>query len=313
MAATERELIKNTVSGLSRGIILWLLDQKSMSGYEVVKELERSTGQHLTSGLIYPLLYELEKDGFVVGEWTQKGRRHTKYYAITPKGIEQMNRLRALFFTGKRFLEHIAKIYGLTQIDHRVNEMLKDVGLSTATDKPIKAYSAGMFKRLGLAQALISDPELAILDEPTANIDPLGRITLLEKIQTINKEHGTNFLISTHILSDLEKICNWLSIIEAGKIIAQGNVKELAEKYSANIFKIKISNTQLFMEKAKELPMIEKIWVENDTVYCKVNNTDAFCEVIPSLTLNLKLQLKSFQQMVGTLEEIYTKTEGISK
>jgi len=97
MAATERELIKNTVSGLSRGIILWLLDQKSMSGYEVVKELERSTGQHLTSGLIYPLLYELEKDGFVVGEWTQKGRRHTKYYSITPKGIEQMNRLRALF------------------------------------------------------------------------------------------------------------------------------------------------------------------------------------------------------------------------
>ncbi len=94
---TERELIKTTVTSLSRGIILWLINQKPMSGYEVVKELERSTGQHLTSGLIYPLLYELEKDGFIIGEWTQKGRRHTKFYSITTKGIEMMNRLRVLF------------------------------------------------------------------------------------------------------------------------------------------------------------------------------------------------------------------------
>ncbi len=94
---TERELIKTTVTSLSRGIILWLVNQKPMSGYEVVKELERSTGQHLTSGLIYPLLYELEKDGFIVGEWTQKGRRRTKYYSITPNGTELLNRLRVLF------------------------------------------------------------------------------------------------------------------------------------------------------------------------------------------------------------------------
>jgi PadR family transcriptional regulator PadR len=94
---TERELIKTTVTSLSRGIILWLINQEPMSGYEVVKELERSTGQHLTSGLIYPLLYELEKDGFIVGEWTQKGRRRTKYYSITPSGTELLNRLRVLF------------------------------------------------------------------------------------------------------------------------------------------------------------------------------------------------------------------------
>ncbi len=97
MAETERDLIRTTVTSLSRGIILWLVNQKPMSGYGVVKELERSTGQHLTSGLIYPLLYELEKDGFIVGEWTQQGRRRTKYYSITPGGIELLNRLRALF------------------------------------------------------------------------------------------------------------------------------------------------------------------------------------------------------------------------
>ncbi len=97
MAETERGLIRTTIRSFSRGIILWLVSQKPMSGYGMVKELERLTEQHLTSGIIYPLLYELEKQGFIVGEWTQKGRRRTKYYLITQTGTELLNRLRALF------------------------------------------------------------------------------------------------------------------------------------------------------------------------------------------------------------------------
>jgi PadR family transcriptional regulator PadR len=97
MAKTERELIRTTVTSFSRGIILWLVNQNPMSGYGIVKELERLTGQHLTSGIIYPLLYELEKEGFIAGEWTQKGRRRTKYYSITQSGTELLNRLRELF------------------------------------------------------------------------------------------------------------------------------------------------------------------------------------------------------------------------
>ncbi len=97
MTETERELIRTFITSFSRGIILWLVNQKPMSGYGIVKELEQTTGQHFTSGLIYPLLYELEKNGFIMGEWTQKGRRRTKYYSITPSGKELLNRLRALF------------------------------------------------------------------------------------------------------------------------------------------------------------------------------------------------------------------------
>ncbi len=213
-------------------------------------------------------------------------------------------------FTGQKFLEHVGRIYGITQVNQRINELLKDVGLFDARDKPIKAYSAGMFKRLGLAQALICNPELAILDEPTANIDPIGRISLLELIKEMNKEQGTSFLISTHILSDLEKICNWLSIIDKGKIVDQGLVKVLAEKYSANIYKIEVSNPQVFIEKIQSLSCIEKVWIENGKIYCKVNDPDAFCEEAPVITAGLKLRLKGFQQMLGTLEEIYVKTAG---
>jgi ABC-2 type transport system ATP-binding protein len=213
-------------------------------------------------------------------------------------------------FSGRRFLTHVAKLYGVSQVNPTVDGLLKDVGLAEAQDKPIKAYSAGMFKRLGLAQALIGDPELAILDEPTANIDPLGRITLLEKIKEMHQKHGTNFLISTHILSDLEKICNWLIIIDSGKIVDQGYMSNLTEKYSASIYKIEVTNPQLFAEAVQKLGAVERVWVENDKVFCRVNNPEAFSEEIPKIASELKLRLKSFQQMLGTLEEIYTQTVG---
>lgn len=213
-------------------------------------------------------------------------------------------------FTSKRFLEHVAQIYGIAQADERIKALLKDVRLWDAKEKPIKAYSAGMTRRLGLAQALIGNPKLAILDEPTANIDPSGRTTLLNMIKEMNKAHGTSFLISTHILSDLEKVCNWLSIIDAGKIVDQGNIKDLAEKYSANTYKIVVSNPQLLVEKLQAAENVEKIWIEGDTIYCQVKNQAAFYSEVPKIAASLKLQLKSFQHMLGKIEEIYAKTAG---
>jgi ABC-2 type transport system ATP-binding protein len=167
-----------------------------------------------------------------------------------------------------------------------------------------------MFKRLGLAQALIGNPELAILDEPTANIDPLGRIALLEKIKEIHAKQDTSFLISTHILSDLEKICSYLIVIDQGKTIDQGNVNNLTEKYSANIYKIEVSNPQLFTTTLQKLDAIDKVWIDNGKIFCKVNNPEVFCAEVPKLAVELKLQLKGFQQTLGSLEEIYTQTVG---
>jgi DNA-binding PadR family transcriptional regulator len=94
--AAEREAIRTIVTNFSRALILWLVNETPMSGYGLVKELGRLTGHNLTSGVIYPLLYELEKDGSIVGDWTQKGRRRIKYYTFTPSGVESLNRLRAL-------------------------------------------------------------------------------------------------------------------------------------------------------------------------------------------------------------------------
>ena len=93
----EEKLVRKTVKGLSRVIILWLVSRKKMSGYAIIKEIYRLTDFKFTSGIIYPLLYELEEKGLIRGEWIQKGRRNIKYYSITKKGVNTLDRLRELF------------------------------------------------------------------------------------------------------------------------------------------------------------------------------------------------------------------------
>jgi len=97
LSDAEEKLVRTTVKGLSRVIILWLVSQKKMSGYAIIKEIYRLTDFKFTSGIIYPLLYELEEKDLIRGEWVKKGRRNIKYYSITEKGENVLNRLRELF------------------------------------------------------------------------------------------------------------------------------------------------------------------------------------------------------------------------
>lgn len=96
-AEVEEDLLKATIRGFSRSIILWLVSQKPMSGYAVVKEMKRLTGQPFHSGIIYPLLYDLEEKGLIDGKWIKRGRRRIKRYSVTEDGTKILNRLRELF------------------------------------------------------------------------------------------------------------------------------------------------------------------------------------------------------------------------
>jgi len=97
VADMEKSLIKATVRGFSRAIILWLVSQEPLSGYRIAKEMKRLTGQSFHPGIVYPLLYELEKKGFAVSKWKQRGRRRINYYSITEKGTRLLEQLRELF------------------------------------------------------------------------------------------------------------------------------------------------------------------------------------------------------------------------
>ncbi len=97
MAEVGEEVVRTFVRGFSRSVILWLINQQPLSGYKIVKEMNRLTGQRFHPGKVYPLLYELERDGYIVGDIVQRGRQRIKYYATTERGIALLDRIRSVF------------------------------------------------------------------------------------------------------------------------------------------------------------------------------------------------------------------------
>jgi ABC-2 type transport system ATP-binding protein len=132
------------------------------------------------------------------------------------------------FLTAEELLRFYAGIFGLSrkEADKRIEQLLKLVELETAGKRPIKSYSKGMQQRVGLAQALINNPDLLILDEPTSGLDPLGRMKVREIIQRLKNEGKTVFF-SSHELGEVETVCDRVAIISEGELKAVGRVGDI--------------------------------------------------------------------------------------
>lgn len=135
-----------------------------------------------------------------------------------------------------RFYGRIFRIPG-SELDRRIDELLKLVELDPARKRPIKTYSKGMQQRVGLAQALINDPDLLILDEPTSGLDPLGRMKVREIIQRL-RSAGKTVFFSSHELGEVETVCDRVAIINEGELKVEGRVADLVEEHQANLEKI---------------------------------------------------------------------------
>ena len=159
--------------------------------------------------------------------------------------------------TAKENLEVYRSIYGASK--ERVKEVLTIVGLEDTGRKPAKKFSLGMKQRLSIALALLPNPELLILDEPTNGLDPAGIIELRQLIKRLNQEYGMTILVSSHILSEVEKMVSHVGIIYRGKMLFQGSLQELHlfQKSSSKLL-IKTSDNTIAHELLKEYnPIIE--------------------------------------------------------
>lgn len=140
--------------------------------------------------------------------------------------------------TGRQNLEIVRRMVNVPK--SRIDEVLKIVRLVDNAEKKAKNYSLGMCQRLGLAAALLTDPDLLILDEPTNGLDPSGIIEMRELINRLNKEHGKTIFLSSHILSEIEKLATDVAIIDQGQILYQGKLEGLHNKSSTIELKIEL-------------------------------------------------------------------------
>jgi ABC-2 type transport system ATP-binding protein len=132
------------------------------------------------------------------------------------------------FLTGREMLRFFGRLCRLSarELEGRVDELLELVGLTTAGDQRLAGYSKGMLQRIGLAQALINDPRLLILDEPTAGVDPAGSRDLRDLILAV-KSRGVTVLISSHLLEQVQEVCDRVAILANGRLVQEGKLDEL--------------------------------------------------------------------------------------
>jgi len=145
--------------------------------------------------------------------------------------------------TGRENLRYTARLSGLprSEAEARIDEVLEQVNMTARADSKTEEYSRGMLQRLGIADALVKSPDILILDEPTAAIDPIGVVEILDLLRELADEHRITILLSSHLLSQVQSTCDRVGIFAAGRLIGVGTVEELSHRFGESSTRIEVT------------------------------------------------------------------------
>ena len=192
-------------------------------------------------------------------------------------------------FTAERFLRYMAALKALPKDDaeKRIEELLTMVELKNVRRKKLKTFSGGMLRRIGIAQTLLNNPEILVLDEPTAGLDPKERVRLRNIISSLGKDRIV--LLSTHIVSDIEYIADRILIMKNGELIQEGTEAELTEKVKGHVWKCIVSE--------KEAECLGQRFV--------VSNMRSNGKNVELRVISEKQPMREAELLEGTLEDAY--------
>lgn len=214
------------------------------------------------------------------------------------------------YMSGLDNLKLFAKLYGIDRA--RIDEVVKIVGLENAIKDKVKTYSLGMKQRLGIAQALLHHPKLLILDEPTNGLDPAGIREMRELLRSLAQKEGLTVFISSHILSEMQQMCDRVGIINRGKMITVKTVDEILNLASDS------SKTRLVIrtnDNAKSSELISALGIENkpeaDGIHVEVEK-----EKVPDIVTALagaEIAVYGMDSQEQSLEDVFIKLTGEEK
>lgn len=202
------------------------------------------------------------------------------------------------YLTGYENLKQIARIRGIS--DERINEVVKLVGLEKRIKDRMKKYSLGMKQRLGLATALLSKPNLLILDEPTNGLDPNGIKEFRTILQTLVKETNMSVFVSSHILGEVQHLCNVVAFIEDGQIT---EVETMDQLQSSPIYLLETNKSEETLKALQDIDLIV-LKEENEKGYIIELEEANFSKVLKEL-ISRDIEVKAFDKHVKGLEERY--------
>ena len=207
------------------------------------------------------------------------------------------------YLTGGQVLHFFGSLSGMTgdNLKTRIDELLKIVKLEEWKKTKVKNYSKGMMQRLGLAQAMLNDPELIFLDEPTDGVDPIGRKEIRDLLIDL-KHQGKTIFLNSHILSEVELITDRVGILNKGKLLKEGNVKELTARKEEYKIRFESGNEYLLSPELMEKYSLAKT---NDGYYSlKITNSNDLDKIVDELRAK-GLTIRELVQQKDTLEDMF--------
>ena len=203
------------------------------------------------------------------------------------------------------YLKRVCRIFGTPE--SRAKEALALTRLEEANDRAIKALSAGMLQKFAIAHALIHEPGLIVADEPTSNLDPEARSDLLDLILRLHHDEKVTFLISSHVLPELSRVCESVAIINQGKVWASGNFGELSEKLGAKTTRVSTDEPEALAELIRKLDYVNRVEVDSRGVSVGVvsGKDEKLYEDVPKLARKAKAKIVGIESGTASLEELF--------
>jgi ABC-2 type transport system ATP-binding protein len=275
----------------------------------------KSTTIKMLLGLTRPTAGKAAVFGKDITRGSLAVRKRVGYLAQDPRYYEHMTARQTLRYTACFFYRGPRDL-----IETRVEEMLELTGLSDKADRPIKGFSGGERQRLGIAQAQVNYPDLLILDEPAASLDPQGRHDVLAVMEMLRKY--TTIFYSTHILEDVQRVSDTVAILNHGRLVAEAPIQELLNgSGAAGVYNVTIKgNASRVQSRVAAQPWVNSISseVKDDLTTWQVSVSDddeAEDQLLPLILEGREVRVKSFGRKTHNLEEVFLSmvSEEVSK
>jgi ABC-2 type transport system ATP-binding protein len=211
------------------------------------------------------------------------------------------------------FVAYCGELSGLPTVDamQRAHEVLFYVGLGEARYRNVDTYSTGMKQRIKLAQALVHDPDLLFLDEPTNGMDPKGRDEMLELVRDLARNKGVNVIVSSHLLPDVEFTCEHVVVMDKGRVAAQGPIASLKQP-RGQVFELRVkapAGTDSFLERLRAAGL--ECHATDDDVMRVFVPGDGGARDLFALAAAEHVQVRHLRPSVPTLEDVFAKAVGV--
>lgn len=285
--------------------------EKSYGDFEVLKGIDLEVEEGEIFGILGPngvgkttlfqtVLGLLQEDS---GKVVIDGEEHDDSKAIKQK-ISYLPSDISFYgdMTARRNLEFFSE---LAETEPDIDELIELVELQDDADRKVGDFSTGMKKRLGIAQSLIKDPEIIIYDEPTTGLDPQGKKQFKDLARKVNEERGKTILISSHITTEIDTLCDRFAILKDGKVVASGTREELSSSGEEDGILLEVEGA----EKTEEI--LERMEVEYEVVEnrFRIRDKERNSEILEQL-VEEDIEVKTFETEEETLETTYLRLTG---